>query len=199
MIQAKFMPNPKFGDGLPSVPSNLRPAFSTPYIRKRYLDVSKRYTRSRLELDQAVVKYNDLIASLTVAFDGLLTDYDRKIVMPTTCAMGLWKPSHTDVDELTQQVYPNDFTYDAELIRVVASDIKTRYAESTDVMSLPRGKSIGYPWAVPGSNRRLADIFLILSAAIAVGAKRKGMSLQDLLTDLSKFHGPAFDIWAARS
>jgi len=195
----KFGANPAYGLGLPPLDRHLVRAPMTPYVKKKLSDVIKRYDNKLLARMEVSAEYMRLLDTLWDAFFPMLTDYDKEEVAPVTCAKSMWKPTHTDLDELSQQIYPNDFTYSDELISSIVKYYLPRKSKKPIKLSLPRGKNVGSPYVISGANRKLSDVFLIVSAIIALGAEAKGWTLEELTKFIESYHGPCMTIWASRT
>jgi hypothetical protein len=182
--------------------ASLSPARQSGFIGKKLLDVNKRYKIDTYTLEEEFKSFTSFYSRVERAYEHLLTDYSRKIVLPTTCAMGFHKKTHTDMDasrELGVDTASKD-RVDPKVNNVVVDWYKKFLVPDTELkLSLPRGKNIGWPHPIGGRQRELADVLLALNAALALGGRAKGFTLDDLLRFLAQFHGDEFMIEGDRT
>lgn len=191
----------QFPNGLPPLASFLeRVQLADGYIDKRTKDVNKRYDKTRFEIAEKFEEFVKRYSQIIKTFDDLLTDYDKD-VLSGTGALSILKPSHTDLDAAGTLGRNTDFTYQPETIEAVKrwyGSVFKQVGPSDSSLSLPRGKNLGWPHPISGKQRELADILLALHAALAMGAKTKGWSLEELTKFLESYHGPAYTIYGER-
>lgn len=186
-----------FPGALPLVRRDFQPLSSSGgYFGKKVLDINRRYNRSLHETLEVAEGFTDAFNLRINQFDSLLTDYDKEVVLPTTCGLGYQKPAHTDFDALGYLGLDTDFEYPIQLEDAVVEYYKKYLIPETDDLqkiSLPRGKNIGYPYPIGGRKRELSDALLAISVALVQGAEAGGIGTLDGLYDfLRKYHGPAF-------
>jgi hypothetical protein len=166
---------------------------SSGFIQKKWFDTKKRYsvqTNEYIENCMAFVSHFNKVVS---AFDPILTDYDRQEVLPSTCGLGMIKPTHTDFDARGNYDEGSDYEYPSDLIAAVAS-YYGKYAkrEKAKKVTLPRGKNSGWPYPISGRQRNLADILLSLNVAVGFAGRKAGWRLSDTTSFLENTHGNAF-------
>lgn len=194
-------PHPDFGDSLPPLDGPYEPISGQQYVQKRSKDIVKRYSRSFAEILESVDAHSKQFGEVVKSFDELLTDYDYEHVLSSTCALGVFKPTHVALDEVGTLGGLGDTTYSPEVVLAVLED----YQESAKHVSkegmkirLPYGKNTGYPTPVGGTQRELSDLLLGLHASLAVGLKQRGLSIADGSEFLSAYHGPPSSIYGER-
>jgi len=198
-FSSQFGAHPELGMSLPVLSGELLPPPRSQYVDRRMKDVNKRYDRDVAEADSSRIAFEHEVNSLLKVFDPLMTDYDRELLVPSTCALGHWRPAHTDLEEMGQIAMDSNFSYDADLIDALGAWYKTFDTNRSFHMSLPRGKNIGWPTIISGSNREESDAFLFLHAGLAISAQSKGWKLKDLFDMLTIHHGNPFLIWGSRT
>jgi len=194
----KFVKHPEFGGGLASLDPHLKPAALSGYIRHKTKEVQRRYTRNRGELEESLRTYNELASKVESAFYPEFDDYDKQL-WEATCDMGHgWKPAHTDLDEMSKQVWPNDVDVPDDCIEAWYGYFKNYLTSEDEKLTMTRGRNNGYPFPFSGSDRRATNAFLYLSVAVSIGAKKAGLSLHELFEFLTKYHGPPMCVNAYR-
>jgi hypothetical protein len=171
------------------------------YFAKKKLDTNRRYDRSLLDTTETFDKYKLYLTSHLAKFEPLFTDYDKKVILPNTCALSMQKPAHTDFESLGYIGMDNDYTYPDDLTASVVKFYQSFLVpeDSGFKISMPRGKNIGYPFPISGRNRDLSDVLLALSTALCLGTDKNGIKyLKDVYALLEPFHGPAFTVQGER-
>lgn len=166
---------------------------SSGFIQRKWLDVKKRYQRPLHEYVESCQLFIDRFNTVTNAFDPLLTDYDKQIVLPTTCGLGFIKPTHTDFDARGNYDEGGNFRYPTALIDAVVKFYSSHIVKRGDAtkITLPRGKNSGWPHPISGRMREVTDILLGLNVGLGIAGKRVGWRLSELTRFLEGYHGPA--------
>lgn len=172
-----------------------------PYNREGYINyatrrIRERYARSSSQMIEQGQEWVQYLKPKLNNFYPLLTDFDKQHVIPSTCASTV-TPAFTDLDYVGSLAAGDlNFEYEQEIIDTVIEYYKPyieKYrAEIDPSLSAPRGKGAGWPFPARASDRLRADIILILSAAIAMGGKKAGMTLAEMFQFLSMYHGDSF-------
>jgi hypothetical protein len=191
--------HPELGKSLPPISPELGRAPNSRYVEKRTLDINKRYSHTLDELLEKALLFEVDIRNKISAFKPLLTDADAQVVLPATCAMSYWKPTHTDLEEMGQIAMDTDFEYSKDVADALYAFYKQTKDPPNFKLSLPRGKNIGWPTVISGTNRTESDVFLLLHATLAIAAQEQKMHLSDLFDMLRNHHGDPFLIWASRT
>lgn len=187
--------HPDFPGGVPSPSGDfVRVGASSGYLQKRVKDNAKRYSQDMQTAMDNSLKFIDTYSKVVKKVEPLLTDYDKQIVLPTTCGLSFIKPSHSDFDARGTLRDGKDYTYPQELYDAVKKFyLSTKTRSQVDVsISLPRGRNSGWPLPISGGNRALSDVALAINVAISLGFKKAGSRLADATDFLSNYHGPAY-------
>jgi len=136
----------------------------------------------------------------TLALQPLLTDYDKEVVLPTTCALGYHKPAHTELEERGKVGEDSSFIYDEDVMRAVIAYYSLFFSSSDKVegLSAPRGTLIGYPFLISGLSRDVNDVLLALNAAFAIACMTKGYTLEEVTKMFERYHGPCIFSYGER-
>lgn len=168
------------------------------FVKKKRADSARRYDRTMVDLLTALDLYQKQVTMGMRVVGPLLTDYDKEVVLPSTCALGIWPSACTDLDAQGSLGLDTDVTYPDHIIDALVDHYARFLPKSlADIsLSMPRGKMIGFPYFVPGSSRSANDVFLALCAMLVTGAKKAGGqdSLASLYSFLKPHHGEAFAI-----
>lgn len=170
------------------------------YMDKRFKDLMRRRDRTYAEARDAMAVFANQFGSILRDFDPLLTDFDKEVMLPSTTALGIWKPTHYAIEEIGYMGKFNSFVYPQELFAVAVREYTKYYkAYNEEVsVSLPRGRNVGWPFPVGGLNRQASDFLLAMSAILTESFKEQGSSVEDMFTWLSAYHGTPFTIYAER-
>lgn len=170
------------------------------FFEKKARDIRKRYQSSLSDLLPAFNSYIGQVEKLIPRFDQFMKDYDRE-VLKSTCALSFWKGAHTDLDMTGGPGAFNDFEIPKEVKEVVVSYYnRTPTPPDSELsMTMVKGKTPGYPYAVPGSDRILSTLGYAASAAVVHWAHANNMKLEELRIEFEKYHGPAFSMYAERT
>lgn len=201
MFKVTYGPHPELGLSLPPLGAEQKRLNPRGFLAKKQKDIAKRSQVPRHEQLEKKAEFEKLFASVVGSLSPLLTDYDRDVVLPTTCALGLVKPSHTDLEEkgtLTDD--GSNHTYDPVAVAAVGKWYQKFHKDEfvSEKIRLPRGKNTGYPILVAGMSRESNSAALAWHVALCLGAKKKGWSLADLNGHLSQFHGEPFFMYGER-
>lgn len=190
----------KFPLGLPEIGGATMEIHPRGYLDKKNKDVARRLRRDDFEVQSSIeTEYLPLLNDMHARFGDLLDDYDREVILPSTTALGLIKPSHTDLDEIGTLGLQNDFEYSPGTISAVSKFYRRFIPKQKEFkLSLPRGKNTAYPLIVSGMMREANDTALAIQASLAIGAKRKGWSAKELTEFLARYHGPVFTVYGER-
>lgn len=191
----------EYPNGLPPVSKNLTKIQPQGYLLKRQLDIFKRYTLSGDEMRLKFDKYFSTFKRVDSAFSSLYNDYDKEVILPDTCGLSFIPKTSTDLDYQGTIGRDQVFQYDQELVDLM-SEFYAKFMPKEEKgisMSFTRGKNLGWPHPIGGRQRELSDALLALHVSLALGAHKKGWSLQQLTEFLEKFHGPAFCVYAERT
>lgn len=140
-------------------------------------------------------QFKRLLVGVVRSFSSLLSDYDKKVILPATCALSIKKSSHFDIDETGKlgrgkvASYP-DVAF--QCINRVYSDLLRSIQLDEAHLSLPRGKNLGWPTPVSTRSRADSDLLLGVHTLVSVVGKKKGYRLIDLYKDLEGTFGPSF-------
>jgi len=186
-FRVNLIPNP---NAIPALDGSMKPlalrGFFFTKMENRYKD---RNNGSYYDDIPKVEIHEKRINKLLQLFGHLLSDYDVLQLMNSTCALGLIPPRHSYLEESGTIQFGNDMKYSDSVIRRTAEDIKPTYSNKVKYYSIPRGTNPGWPFFVPGTRRELTNKFLLISAAIALGARKVKSSLSSLLGTLSTDFG----------
>lgn len=168
------------------------------YVDKKVKDICARYQRNRIDMCHSIDVMHNILRIAEETYGHLLTSYDKEVVMPSTCAVGLWRPASSDLEVLGYVGMKTDFTYPEELIIAVEEYYKKYYSDCIDDLSisLPRGKTIGFPFMVGGMNRQLNSTLLSVAVALALGGLNffRTDQLSSLYRWLFPYHGAPFSM-----
>lgn len=189
-----YQTSDQFPGVLPPLSTEFRKLSPHGYVGRKIMDVNRRYRGSINSVEDEFDRFCDTLTRVVHDFRPLLTDFDLEEVLPSTCALGIHKPAHTDLEALGYLGVDNDFEYSDDVIDAVVNFYKMYVPAKVDrSLSLPRGKNIGYPFPISGGQRLVNDIFLGASAALSIGMDKAGLTtLQDLYSFLEIYHGPCF-------
>lgn len=187
-----------FPTGLPLLAGGATPFQPQGYLDKKNKDVAKRLKYPTFELMEKLRQYQNYATGIHNDFKHMYDQYDREIILPTTTALGIVPPSHTDVDELGTLGRNNDFEYSQDTVAAVKKYYSKYMQEYDGSYSLPRGKNTAYPIIIPGLHREVNDIALAAQVALASAAKSRKWSLPDLFRFLQQYHGQNFTIYGER-
>lgn len=195
------IPPEDFLQGLPQMQGYASPRM-TSYIRDREAKRRKRYTQDVNQVWVEFDEYTNRLQKLVATFGPLFSSYDKEIILPATCALGMHKAAHSDMDEKGGLGRDRHFSYSPaimrELVDYYAQSVRDAIKNKDYSLSAPRGKNCGYPTPKASRSRECADVLLFLHSAIAMGSKKMGMSLDDLDLFLSQFFGPVLAIAGER-
>jgi hypothetical protein len=173
------------------------------FVRKKTLDYVKRYDRTWLDLTEAFSEFTSRYEKAISISKDLLTDYDKEIVLPTTCALSIWSSASTDLDQIGDINIDRKFKYSDDIMNAVES-FYLQFGSQVDEdksLSMPRGKFIGFPFMIGGADRASNDAYLSISAALVTGfraAYGQDVPLEDLYAFLYAFHGAPFSMEGSR-
>lgn len=189
-----------FKEGLPPIKPHMLKMQPKGYIGKKVLDLKARYTRPYTDLLEKMNLYKDKTGKLVNLFDDMLTDYDRE-VMATTCALGIWKGAHTDLDASGGPGAYNDFAIPDNVAKAVSdyyNQVPTIAADKVST-SMVRGKNVGWPHPISGMQRELNLGLYSVHASIAQKTTSGEIGLKDAIRHLESYHGQSFAIYGERS
>jgi hypothetical protein len=175
-----------------------QPIMMSEYLDKRYKDQLKRGTRSFVELMDAQKQFSILAKSIDNSFSPFITDFDREFVLDSTCAIGIWKPTHFSIEEIGFMGRNNEFTYPESLMSLVRDVYAGYLGPEPDSYTLPLGRNVGYPYPVGGLNRSASNALLATAAMLTSEFQDKGRSIQELMDFLTMYHGKPHTIYAER-
>lgn len=182
-----------------------RPTDHFAFFDKKTKDLRRRYTKTLIDLKDSFSRYTEeLDFALNLVHD-LLTDYDKEVVLPNTCALGIYAPSASDIDAKGDISSPNAYEYPDELIQAVTKHYRSLLPRDKPTsMSLPRGKYLGYPFMIPGVQRLANDIFLSIMVALNIGLSKSDPNydsnpLKSIYDFLFSYHGAPFALEGHRS
>lgn len=180
-----------------------RPADHGAFLDLRKKQYVRMYTRTISDLELALTTYGKRLSLANNIMGPILDDYDKQVIMPSTCANSVWKASSTDLDNVGSLRGQSDVEYDALVEEAVIGYYRkfiglSDYNESS--LSMTRAKGLGYPFIIPGKDRFLNDIFLAFNSAIVTGAKAnfKTDTLSSLYRFFQDYHGAPFAMEANR-
>lgn len=201
-FEASVMPtDASYPNGVPGN-EGLLPARRSPYVRKKIYDVSQKYKMDDMTVRETFEEYARLLSSINANFEHILEPYDREVILPTTCALSLKKPSHTDLDATGKVGRNSKWLFPESHIKAVSDYYRqfsdTELDEKELKLTLPRGKNAGWPLVVGGRSRDLSDILLSVNVALMMYAQKAGLSLTELTEQLTTLHGPNFTVAGER-
>lgn len=181
-------------------PAKLAP--STPFLDKKVTDLFKRQDVTLYEMEQAKTLFQNRLYGALKLFNPFFSDFDKSEQLPSTCALGLWKPTHFGIDEVGFMGQHNAYQYEPDVVDAVIWYYKQHLAkvDRSDVkISIPRGKNVGWPYPIGGKNRRVSDFLLGLSATLVTLFKDvRKTRLSDLFTFLESHHGWYYTLYGER-
>jgi len=206
IFEARLMQNTKlFPSKLPDIsPIAKKPRDHYNFFRKKELDNQKKYTRSLIDFNESADLYINRFNNYYNRISSLMTEYDKKEVLPSTCALGYWKTASTDLDNVGVLGLDSDVEYSDDVMDAVL-EFYVREAGSISVealnLSMTRGKFIGWPYMIGGMNRELNNLFMALSASISLAGRKEGGSdsLEWIQRELRTLHGDSFAIEGSRT
>lgn len=171
------------------------------YINKRTSDYNRMYDNDLLTLRMQADQFGDKFTYYYKSTHHLMTDYDKEHVLPSTCALGIIKNMSTDFENLGSLGTNTSVTVSKEVFdSIVKYYQKYDTNDKSFTLSATRGKNMGYPWPIGGTNRALNDFLLGTSAALVVGNwKEKDSSLEGLYAKIRKYHGEPFSLEGSRT
>lgn len=192
--------SPDFPGGIPSLKNHMIKMSPRGYIGKKVLDLRSKYSKTDADLLAAVSTYKEKITKLIGLYDSYMTEYDREI-LATTCANGIWKGAHTDLDATGGPGAFNDFEIPNDVIAAVTDYYnKVTPIRPEDIStSMVRGKNTGWPHPISGIQRELNLGLYSVHASIAALASSSKSSLKEVISQLERYHGPAFAIYGERT
>lgn len=151
-------------------------------------------------LTEALTAYLHKLDDTVSQFGSLLTDYDRDVILPSTCGLGIIKPAHFDIDEKGEFGVERSFLFPKDCIDAVRrSIVKSCPGDKEKIkLTLKRGTNLGWPTPKGGRSRDEGDILLALHAAIAIAFKSQGSKLRQVTEYLERIHGPCFAVAGER-
>jgi len=172
------------------------------FVSKKKSDYLRRYDRSIMEAVASAKDFADRVIKYGAIVDPILTDYDRREVLPSTCNLGFWKSASTDFENIGYLGLDTDVTYPPAVMDVVR-EWYSKYLQPVEEtkLSMVRGKQIGYPYMVGGTQRSLNDMLMAISAALVLGNHTRtggDRTLETLYGDLRRFHGDPFCMEGSR-
>lgn len=172
------------------------------FVAKKKSDYLRRYDRSLLEAIDTAKDFSNRVIKYGKVVEPILTDYDKEEVLPATCALGSWKSASTDFENIGYLGLDTDVTYPKDVIDVVV-EWYTKYLPPAEEarLSMVRGKQIGYPFMVGGSQRSLNDMLMAISASLVLGNHTRNggaNTLETLYGELRRFHGDPFCMEGSR-
>lgn len=188
-------------DLFPSIkPSLRRLPVTHGFFEKKARDIKKRYQSSLSDVSAAMKSFTTITDAVIPRFDQFMLDYDRE-VLKSTCALSIWKGAHTDLDMTGGPGAYNDFEIPESVKSVVVSYYNRTPTPPDEELSMTmiKGKTPGYPYNVPGSDRVLSTLGYAASAAAVSWAHANNISLRDLKLEFERFHGPASSMYAERT
>lgn len=192
--------SPAFPGGLPPLKPHLIKMQPEGYIGKKVLDLRARYERPFIDLITKLDEHKVKSSKLISLYDDMMTEYDRE-VLSTTCALGLWKGAHTDLDSTGGPGGFNDFELPPNVKEAVAKYYNKIKEISPDKIStsMVRGKNVGWPHPISGMQRELNLALYAVHAQLAQDSYSGKRSLQQTILDLERYHGPSYAIYGERS
>lgn len=187
-----------FPGGLPPILQKFQMASDTGYVGRKLSGLKARKNRTMAEVSNAVDAYTAQRAKIDSGFSHLFTDYDRDEVLPTTCALGYVKPTHTELEERGKVGEDSNFVIPDEIMKIL-SDYYRPLVKHVDLsISMVRNKLIGWPHLVTGMDRETNNLFLSVHAALAIGARDANIPLSTVTQSLEARYGPCFFPYAER-
>nr|UXE05528.1 MAG: RNA-dependent polymerase [Phineus pisuviri-like virus 1] len=201
MMKVEIGPHPSYGLALPPLGADQKRIQVRGYLAKRLKDIKARSMEPRHEQLEKKVEFEKMFNTVTSSLQDLLTDYDREVVLPSTCALSMIKPSHTDLEEKGTLVDSgSDTLYDEAVVKAVGEWYRKFHKDEfvSTKIRLPRGKNTGYPILVGGMSRESNSAALAWHVAVALGAQKKGWTLADLNRFMAQYHGEPFFMYGER-
>lgn len=143
------------------------------------------------------VEFNSIINKIESIH--LWTPYDQ-LVLNSTCALSIVKPSHTAIEE-TGWFAIHTLPFEEETIKALEDRWTKLYLKVSAVepsLSIHRGKNTGWPFFVSGTNRRANDALLLIMAEYVLDRKGRGYSLKDIYSELQGIYGNPYLFYAER-
>lgn len=184
-------------DGQPvSLSSKMEPFFKEGFFSHMHSKYKDRYRRDFSEVLTRCAKFSDRFNSVTRDFSHLFTEYDKQIVLPTTCGLSFVPQMHFDPDNTGDVGSDDQLPFEDSLIDEMVG-VYSKFVNSVDntklSLSLPRGKNAGYPALTPGRNRVLADTWLLLFSSFTSQRSKFGFkTLSDVSEFMYSIHGEPF-------
>lgn len=191
----------EFASGLPTMVGYDQP------LPSLYIDEMERKRRKKYSQDVTPVwdefeQYTTLLKRVVDDFMPVLSSYDKEIVLPLTCALGMHKSAHSDMDEKGGVGRDRHYAYPPallrELVKYYAPSVKKALDTEDYSLSAPRGRNSGYPTPKSSRSRECSDVLLFLHSAIAIGSQKIGMDCDALDNFLSRLFGEVLAIAGAR-
>lgn len=179
--------------------SGLRPApSSVGYYRLRDRQRKERLEHSSDEIEQQFSRFSQESSRLFRSFQPILNRYDNEVVLPTTCALGYTKPHHFDLDEKGVLGVERSFLFPDNLVnqiadryvRLSASLLSQSSGHGGLHISMPRGKNCGWPTPRAQRTRSQSNVLMFLHCCLVRAGIIAGYSLNDLFSQLEKYHPP---------
>lgn len=178
---------PPLGPGI--VPVNTE----SPYLMKIIRDLRETSQYPLSDVMMVEKKFRDVLTGALNVFSPMFTDYDNKVILPTTCALGYKRASHQELEERGKSGEGSDFVMPYDFVTKCANYVM-QFKKPEDwenfSMSLPRQTAMGFPHQYRAVSRDTNLQLLALHVAAAMGAKAKSISLADLKSVFERFYGP---------
>lgn len=190
----KVLPAPRLGVAAqtPESPSFPNPG-SNAMITTFYGQFMRRYSLGMDTLQRGADAMLAVDKYISQNYEGLITDYDREVVLPSTVPMGFMKPHHYDLDEKCQVGVPRKFLFPDDVVQRTIKHLRALIPSEPDrSLTMKRGTNLGYPTPKSGRTRDESDFLLALHCALAVGGRVRGLSLREISQFLQPHYGPAF-------